>query len=181
MSSAWDGYTCMACGEKHLGSGNLPCPNRPLMAAVSLDLESFTDRELLEMATRACGIEDGVMINGVGPHGGTWWDHQHDIGVYVHDDHPQFSKPACKGVSNYRMRDGGVGWLWNPLTNEGDRYRLLSSMKISLDFADGCAWKRLPSGQLVQEFFGGDYSDEAHAIVRAAIKSRAMLMVQHAG
>lgn len=181
MSSAWDGYTCMACGEKHLGSGNLPCPNRPLMAAVSLDLESFTDRELLEMATRACGIEDGVMINGVGPHGGTWWDHQHDIGVYVHDNHPQFSKPACKGVSNYRMRDGGVGWLWNPLTIEGDRYRLLSSMKISLDFADGCAWKRLPSGQLVQEFFGGDYGDEAHAIVRAAIKSRAMLMVQHAG
>lgn len=179
--NAWNGYTCMACGEKHLGSGNLPCPNRPLMASANLDLESFTDRELLEMATRACGIEDGVMVNGVGPLGGTWWDHQHGIGIYVHDDHPHFSKPACKGVSSHRMRDGGFGWLWNPLTDEGDLYRLLSSLKINLDFADGSAWKRLPSHQVVQEYFGGDYGDVAHAIVRAAIKSRALFLTQHAG
>jgi hypothetical protein len=57
---------------------------------------------------------------------------------------------------------------WNPLTDDGDRYRLARQLGINIDFGDSCAWKRLLSGRVIQEFWGGDCGDEAHAVVRAA-------------
>lgn len=57
---------------------------------------------------------------------------------------------------------------WNPLTDDGDRYRLARQLGISIDFSDCCAWKRLSDGGLIQEFWGGDCGDEAHAVVRVA-------------
>jgi hypothetical protein len=64
---------------------------------------------------------------------------------------------------------------WNPLNEDGDRYRLIKTLKINIDFSDQCAWKRMPNGDLIQEFWHeeGDYADpslgdEAHAVLRAA-------------
>jgi hypothetical protein len=62
----------------------------------------------------------------------------------------------------------GHGKGWNPLTNEGDRYQLLAKLKMCIDFEECTAWKRRATGELVQEFWGGDYGDEAHAILRVA-------------
>ena len=57
---------------------------------------------------------------------------------------------------------------WNPLTDEGDCYRLEKQLGINIDFHDCGAWKRLPNGELIQEWWGGECGDEAHAIVRVA-------------
>lgn len=57
---------------------------------------------------------------------------------------------------------------WNPLTDDGDRYRLAKHLGISIDFEDCCAWKRLATGKLIQEFWGGECGDEPHAVVRVA-------------
>ena len=88
------------------------------------------DRELLEKAARAAGVEVKTVI------GDTFW-----------------------------LADGVT---WNPLTDDADRYRLARQLGISIDFEDCCAWKRLASGRLIQEFWGGDCGTEAHAVVRAA-------------
>lgn len=60
------------------------------------------------------------------------------------------------------------GCWWNPLRDDGDRYLLAKTVGISIDFSDCCAWKRLPNGDLIQEFWGGEHGDEPHAVVRAA-------------
>ena len=60
-----------------------------------------------------------------------------------------------------------IGW-WNPLKNDSDLLRLARKLGISIDYQDRCAWKRLSTGDLIQEFWGGECGDEAHAIVRAA-------------
>ncbi|WP_186214640.1 helix-turn-helix transcriptional regulator [Burkholderia gladioli] len=60
------------------------------------------------------------------------------------------------------------GYWWNPLRNDGDRYLLAKTVGINIDFSDCCAWKRLPDGHLIQEFWGGEHGDEPHAVVRAA-------------
>ena len=57
---------------------------------------------------------------------------------------------------------------WSPLTDDGDRYRLISALKINIDWYDECAWIRLPSGELIQEFWGEEYGDEPHAVLRVA-------------
>lgn len=79
-------------------------------------------------------------------------------------------------ISN-RCTDGGLmvcsdtrraPHKWNPRDDDGDRLRLARALGISIDFADCCAWKRMPNGELIQEFWGGDFGDEAHAVLRAA-------------
>lgn len=73
-------------------------------------------------------------------------------------------------VKPHRQAGRGTAILWNALKDDGDRLRLARRLGIgiSIDFADCCAWKRLPGGDLVQEFWGGDCGDEAHAVLRAA-------------
>jgi len=87
------------------------------------------------------------------------------------------AKVAGYVVHQYDETKGSC-WIWNgeryhwwcPLTDDGDRYRLARTLGINIDFAECYAWKRLPSGNLIQEFWGGDTGiDEAHAIVRAAV------------
>jgi hypothetical protein len=77
--------------------------------------------------------------------------------VYAPDDGP------CRGC---QFIDGKSA-AWNPLTDDGDRYRLMHLLQISVDFNDACAWHRSRNG-LIQEFWGGDCMDEAHAIVSVA-------------
>ncbi|WP_257757334.1 hypothetical protein [Burkholderia glumae] len=99
----------------------------------------MTDKELLELAAKAAAI----------------------VGTYVRV-HQAYGDQWVEGI------DTGAPVFWNPLTDDGDRYRLAKHLGISIDFSDCCAWKRFTSGRLIQEFWGGDCGDEAHAVVRAA-------------
>jgi hypothetical protein len=98
----------------------------------------MTDRELLEAAARVAGIEIQGWFGD--DETGEWWV---DIGP--------------EDVI-----------AWNALTDDGDRYRLAKRLGINIDFSDCCAWKRLPDGELIQEWWGGESGDEAQAVVRAA-------------
>lgn len=77
--------------------------------------------------------------------------------------------------------DGGIltpndnGTLWNPLTDFVDRYLLAKQLGLAIDFSECTVWKRLSDHSLIQEYWGGDYGDEAHAVLRAAAEiGRAM-------
>ena len=86
----------------------------------------MNDRELLELAAKAAGIEPGR------------------VGTGADTD--------------------GVQGKWNPLTDDGDRYRLARTYGLRIDFHNKSAsW----FGNYY--FWGeGHIDDEAHAIVRAA-------------
>jgi hypothetical protein len=71
-------------------------------------------------------------------------------------------------VKGGRAEAINIGVVWTPLTDDGDRLRLARQLRISNDFADCYAWKRLTDGSLIQEFWGGDSGDEAHAVLRVA-------------
>lgn len=71
---------------------------------------------------------------------------------------------------------GGAPKRWNPLTDDGDRYRLARQLGLTIDFTDCTVWKRLSDHSLIQEYWGGDCGDEGHAVLRAAAEiGRAML------
>lgn len=99
------------------------------------------DRELLELAAKAAGI--AVLRSCL-------------------------EDPVRKYLLLIEQTSDGRAIGWNPLTDDGDRLRLARQLDINIDFADCCAWKRLPDGSLYQEFWGGDCTDEAHAIVSVA-------------
>ena len=63
----------------------------------------MTDRELLEFAAKAAGIE--------------WVDGHENAGL--------------------RNRDGRV---WNPLTDDGDAFRLAVTLNIDIEFREGEMW-----------------------------------------
>lgn len=101
-----------------------------------------TDRELLELAAKAAGMKiDRCRLDDP-----IWRD------MLLDADH-------------FKHRGQALGW--NPLTDDGDRYRLARKLGISIDFEDCCAWTR-KHGSLIQEFWGGDCPDEAHVIVGVA-------------
>ncbi len=107
------------------------------------------DRELLELAARAywgAEIDDVCSIR--------WLDADQAIG-YTHGD-------------NQDHNGQDVEYLWNPLTDDGDRYRLIGKLKLSVDFSECTVWRRLPGGYLIQEYWSGDYGDEPHAVLIAA-------------
>jgi len=62
----------------------------------------------------------------------------------------------------------GVSTAWNPLIHEGERYRLARDLRMSIDFDDCYVCKRFPDHTLIQEFWGGECGDEAHAVLRVA-------------
>lgn len=61
---------------------------------------------------------------------------------------------------------------WNPLTNEGDRYRLARSLKGNLYFSGRRGCFEIPSDSdeppIIEYFDIGDEKAEAYAVVRAA-------------
>lgn len=63
------------------------------------------------------------------------------------------------------------GYVWNPLTDDGDRYRLAKACKLVIDF-DGGEVRWYADGESVPRLFrwmpGGNVDLEARAIVRAA-------------
>lgn len=97
-----------------------------------------TDRELLELAAKAVGL--------------------------------QLSRPIEISGGEYTRH-------WDPFTDEGDRLRLIRTLKMSIDYADCGVSARYDFGRkLAQEWWGGDEGDEAHAVLRVAAEiGRAML------
>jgi hypothetical protein len=61
----------------------------------------------------------------------------------------------------------GVQEPWNPLADDGDRYRLAKKLGLCIDFTE-CTVYALVHHSLIQKYWGGDCGDEASAIVRAA-------------
>ncbi|NHZ94597.1 hypothetical protein [Massilia sp. CCM 8734] len=98
-----------------------------------------TERELMERAAKAVGLRFWP--------GDAWRD-----------------EPTGGGL----LLISGL-WLWNPITDAGDRYRLAQTLGMNIDFADCCVWKRTAT-DVIQEFWGAHYEgdDDAHAIVRLA-------------
>jgi hypothetical protein len=109
------------------------------------------DREWLELAAKAVGMV--VLADGVEwPRENTGWFFNQ-----VGDNPPALYDRASNTLAK-----------WAPLTDDGDRYRLIRDLKLSVDFSDCCVWKRMPNGSLIQEYWGGECGDEAHAVLRAA-------------
>ena len=106
-----------------------------------------TDRELLELAAKAAAIEYDPRRSKPHPVSGAFWG----LWLVIH------------GEPNEHTRR-----YWNPLADAGDRYRLARHLGLTIDFTECTVWKRLSDHSLVQEYWGGDCGDEAHAIVRAA-------------
>ena len=59
----------------------------------------------------------------------------------------------------YLMRD------WNPITDDGDRYRLARTCKMRIDFQEGLVFAGY---EIAFRFTPGNDKEEAYAIVRAA-------------
>lgn len=112
----------------------------------------MNDKTLLELAAKAAGLTiDKSPYNG-GGHGNTGFD-----------------------MDGNAVLDWHNGKTWNPLTDDGDLYRLARAVGIDISFSDKSAYKRLPDGKLIQTFWGeipdhpnDKVDDEAHAIVRCA-------------
>ena len=106
----------------------------------------MTDREMLEFAAKAAGI-DRIWYE---------WDMSGEWGL--------------------RERDGTEGGLWNPLTNDGDALRLAVKLNLDIRYESydaGCAvivagaWDDAPEG--VHEIFERDGPRAVRrAITRAA-------------
>jgi hypothetical protein len=123
----------------------------------------MTDRELLELAAKAAGIDFGF-----GKDQWFWSDHgRHGAGIYEAGRH-------------------SFGY-WNPLTNDGDALRLAVKLKIGIRFTwDGCddqydaVWAETGRTRCDEELGmtpkGEQFDEEAatrRAIVRAAAELRA--------
>lgn len=64
-------------------------------------------------------------------------------------------------------------FAWNPLTDDGDRYRLLQALKMGIDF-DAQSVIYTLDGSICEESFRED-GDDARAVLRAAAEiGRAM-------
>lgn len=102
----------------------------------------MTDRELLELAAKAAGIEAD-------------WDESPFDPEYSHN-----GTPALK------YRDSG--WWWNPLVDDGDALRL--AVKLGIEIGNYHQYGKAVSGLGSREFWEVGEPEEAtrRAIVRAA-------------
>lgn len=98
----------------------------------------MTDKELLEKAAKAAGVQG------------------HFVERHPMDGYPTYS---C-GIGNA----GRVNPLWNPLTDDGDALRLA----VKLDMIDGRQWKAPITRAIYDECGGDWYAATRRAIVRAA-------------
>ena len=106
----------------------------------------MTDRELLEFAAKAAGIE-------------LRW---HDDWCYI---------PRNKPPHNRRLNDEGQGEIWNPLTDDGDALRL--AVKLGLHTMHSkhkvkVGRKLVQDGPCEEDKRPDPYAATRRAIVRAA-------------
>lgn len=99
----------------------------------------MTDRELLELAAKAAGIEKG--------------EDRTECGI---------STTLPCGRHEHLPR-------WNPLTDDGDALRLAVKLLFEIDMGRGCIAVRHSTGIKILEAFNHDpYAATRRAIVRAA-------------
>jgi hypothetical protein len=107
---------------------------------------SETDRELLELAAKAAGLQ-------------VVWHEPDD------DSEPWCFIPDCHPPHNRRQRDKWSGTVWNPLADDGDALRLAVKLNMmeegSKPFVE-LMWR------LATENGADDYAATRRAIVRAA-------------
>lgn len=101
----------------------------------------MTDKELLEFASKAAGYNQ------------TKFDENGWFYVCVYEGNP-------------------LEWeLWNPLTDDGERYRLAKKLNIDIDFS-GCFvsyfCESTNSDRIIDWFGEGNPVDDAYAVVFAA-------------
>lgn len=102
-----------------------------------------TDRELLELAAKAAGMQLC---------GYSW------IGENEDDEECEILEAAF--VKNCPEQD--VATMWNPLTDDGDAFRLMVALRLWRDDPDICCVER------VEDHNGDELSATRRAIVRAA-------------
>jgi hypothetical protein len=106
---------------------------------------AMTDRELLELAAKAVGIEIRFGLY-------RYWDGQLE---YIED-----TTPHLKDLESTS---------WNPLTDDGDALRLAVILLFEIDMGRGCIAIRHATGIKILEPFNNDpFKATRRAIVRAA-------------
>jgi hypothetical protein len=100
-----------------------------------------SDRELLEMAAKAAGIDLQTKT--------------------------MFGGDAEPGYYKYGNERPEWNW-WNPLSDDGDALRLAVKLRIELDWTERGAPIAFRSGVSIQETQGDAYCATRRAIVRAA-------------
>lgn len=103
----------------------------------------MNDRELLELAAKACGWTAGFITNDAAP--------DVVLGVMVDTGDKIFGP-------------------WNPLTDDGDALRLAVKLNLSVDrFLSQGVWSGQQPNSMVHEFdYDDPYAATRRAIVRAA-------------
>jgi hypothetical protein len=100
----------------------------------------MNDRDLLEAAAKAAGIDINKFVNQVTDY-----------------DSPHYGIPA--------IQRGSTWDTWNPLENDGDALRLAVDLRLSIDLAGRMTQTETPSGDLFGELHNGN----PHAATRRAI------------
>jgi hypothetical protein len=95
------------------------------------------DRELLERAAKAAGIE----LKWETPEWSNEW-------CFI---------PSAKPPHNRRAKDATEGVIWNPLDDDGDALRLASKLRLLVDFSSCCAMNMRSADD---DWFGGLPGDD---------------------
>lgn len=104
----------------------------------------MSDRELLELAAKAAGMEMEPYQEGRKPH------------ILV----------------EHESGEGLVPFLWNPLTNDGDALRLAVKLRLDVSIMQACvvvAWFDLEASERHQVDQSYGFEDEAELATRRAI------------
>ncbi len=108
----------------------------------------MTDKELLKLAAKAAGypIDEGYFEESKN---GPWW-------VYV------------DGAGD-PPNDSAWTEIWNPLTDDGDKYRLAKKLEMRIDFDNCLVSKVMPDGDVIRVYWGmGGKIDDGYAITEVA-------------
>jgi hypothetical protein len=119
-----------------------------------------TDRELLELAAKAAGMELQWHERGIDSDDiPDMWDEEY---CYV---------PTAKPPNDRRASDKGQGIIWSPLTDDGDALRLAVKLKLNITFVGDsvCAdWHSRDASPSGWAYGASDEAATRRAIVRAA-------------
>lgn len=122
----------------------------------------MTDRELLELAARACGF--GAENTPGNPRCWTESEYPRDSGKHG-------------ALWNY-VGHGSTAELWNPLTDDGDALRLAVNLQLIVghDVDDKLAYAQLRNPhRSFNEFYGGTSLDPHTATRRAIVRAAAAI------
>ena len=132
----------------------------------------MTDKELLELAAKAYGIELGLCPDGNSGFwkfdwNGAWWT------LYVNVDHPAIKMPEHCGKEFTQTYNNYVRcWEWSPLTDDGDALRLAVKCRIRFEIHHSEKFVAAFHNDLfgrIEEVINSDiYAATRRAIVRTA-------------